>query len=98
MIFVASRGLQGGVELVSKIFMPVLLVMFILLAFGSNTLEGSSKGLLWYLTPDFSKITFKVILSALGQIFFFCWNSINSWFCFGSYLDKKTAIYLEVLE
>ena len=70
MIFVASRGLQGGVELVSKIFMPVLLVMFILLAFGSNTLEGSSKGLLWYLTPDFSKITFKVILSALGQIFF----------------------------
>ena len=91
MIFVASRGLQGGVELVSKIFMPVLLVMFILLAFGSNTLEGSSKGLLWYLTPDFSKITFKVILSALGQIFFSVGIALTAGFVFGSYLDKKNS-------
>ena len=74
MAIVAARGLQGGVELVSKIFMPVLLVMFILLAFGSNTFEGSSEGLWWYLTPNFSKITFSVILSALGQIFICFWN------------------------
>ena len=42
MAFVAARGLQGGVELVSKIFMPLLLVMFVLLAFGSNTLVAAS--------------------------------------------------------
>ena len=89
MIFVASRGLQGGVELVSKIFMPVLLVMFILLAFGSNTLEGSSKGLLWYLTPDFSKITFKVILSALGQIFFSVGIALTAGFVFDNRVTIK---------
>tara|TARA_B100000965_G_C19429667_1_gene685905 strand:- start:116 stop:946 length:831 start_codon:yes stop_codon:yes gene_type:complete len=71
--------------------MPVLLVMFILLAFGSNTLEGSYKGLLWYLTPDFSKITFKVILSALGQIFFSVGIALTAGFVFGSYLDKKNS-------
>ena len=43
MAFVAARGLQGGVELVSKIFMPVLLIMFIILAFGSNTLKVPQK-------------------------------------------------------
>ena len=82
MAFVAARGLQGGVELVSKVFMPVLLVMFIILAFGSNTFEGSSEGLLWYLTPDFSKITFRVILDALGQIFFSVGIALTAGFVF----------------
>ena len=91
MAIVAARGLQGGVELVSKIFMPVLLVMFILLAFGSNTFEGSSEGLWWYLTPNFSKITFKVILSALGQIFLSVGIALTAGFVFGSYLDKKNS-------
>tara|TARA_A100001035_G_C27722646_1_gene472730 strand:+ start:1 stop:1035 length:1035 start_codon:yes stop_codon:yes gene_type:complete len=91
MAFVAARGLQGGVELVSKVFMPVLLVMFILLAFGSNTFEGSFEGLMWYLTPDFSKITFGVILAALGQIFFSVGIALTAGFVFGSYLDKKKS-------
>ena len=91
MAFVAARGLQGGVELVSKIFMPLLLVMFVLLAFGSNTFEGSSEGLWWYLTPDFSKITFSVILAALGQIFFSVGIALTAGFVFGSYLDRKES-------
>ena len=91
MAFVAARGLQGGVELVSKVFMPLLLVMFILLAFGSNTFEGSSEGLWWYLTPDFSKINFSVILAALGQIFFSVGIALTAGFVFGSYLDKKKS-------
>ena len=91
MAIVAARGLQGGVELVSKIFMPVLLVMFILLAFGSNTFEGSSEGLWWYLTPNFSKITFSVILSALGQIFFSIGIALTAGFVFGSYLDRDSS-------
>ena len=91
MAIVAARGLQGGVELVSKIFMPVLLVMFVLLAFGSNSFEGSSEGLWWYLTPNFSKITFSVILSALGQIFFSIGIALTAGFVFGSYLDRNSS-------
>ena len=89
--FVAARGLQGGVELVSKIFMPILLVMFILLAIGSNTLEGSEEGLKWYLRPDFSKINFQVVLAALGQIFFSIGIALTAGFVFGSYLDPKKS-------
>ncbi|MEO2084439.1 MAG: sodium-dependent transporter [Marinoscillum sp.] len=89
--FVLARGLQGGVELVSKIFMPILLVMFILLAIGSNTLEGSEEGLKWYLSPDFSKINFQVILAALGQIFFSIGIALTAGFVFGSYLDPKKS-------
>ena len=88
---VAARGLQGGVELVSKVFMPILLVMFVFLAFGSNSFEGSREGLLWYLTPDFSKITMQVILKALGQIFFSIGIALTAGFVFGSYLDKKES-------
>jgi len=88
---VAARGLQGGVELVSKIFMPILLVMFILLAIGSNTLEGSEEGLKWYLSPDFSKINFQVVLAALGQIFFSIGIALTAGFVFGSYLDPKKS-------
>ena len=89
--FVTARGLQGGVELVSKIFMPILLVMFILLAIGANTLEGSEEGLKWYLRPDFSKINFQVVLSALGQIFFSIGIALTAGFVFGSYLDPKKS-------
>ena len=91
MAVVAARGLQGGVELVSKIFMPMLLIMFIILAFGSNTFEGSSEGLWWYITPDFSKINFGVILAALGQIFFSICIALTAGFVFGSYLDRKDS-------
>jgi len=91
MAVVAARGLQGGVELVSKIFMPMLLIMFIILAFGSNTFEGSSEGLWWYITPDFSKINFGVILAALGQIFFSIGIALTAGFVFGSYLDRKDS-------
>ena len=89
--FVAARGLQGGVELVSKIFMPILLIMFVFLAIGSNTLEGSEEGLKWYLSPDFSKINFQVVLAALGQIFFSIGIALTAGFVFGSYLDPKKS-------
>jgi NSS family neurotransmitter:Na+ symporter len=89
--FILSRGLQGGVEQVSKVFMPVLLIFFILLAAGANTFEGSSEGLKWYLSPDFSKINGKVILAALGQVFFSIGVGLAGGFVFGSYLDPKKS-------
>jgi NSS family neurotransmitter:Na+ symporter len=67
-VFVAARGLQGGIELVSKIFMPILLVMFVFLAIGSNSLPGSEKGLIWYLSPDPKKSD---IPGSVGMVVFF---------------------------
>ncbi|MCR9252190.1 MAG: sodium-dependent transporter [bacterium] len=91
LFFIVGRGLQKGVELVSKIFMPLLLVFFIILAIWANTLEGSFEGLSWYLTPDFSKINGAVILAALGQVFFSIGVGLAAGFVFGGYLNKENS-------
>lgn len=88
---ILTRGLQGGVERISKIFMPMLLVFFVILAIGSNLFEGSYEGLKWYLSPDFSKINGQVILAALGQVFFSIGVGLAGGFVFGSYLDPKKS-------
>lgn len=88
---ILTRGLQGGVERISKIFMPMLLIFFVILAIGSNMFEGSFEGLKWYLSPDFSKINGEVILAALGQVFFSIGVGLAGGFVFGSYLDPKKS-------
>ncbi len=88
---ILTQGLQGGVERISKIFMPMLLIFFVVLAIGSNTFEGSFEGLKWYLSPDFSKINGEVILAALGQVFFSIGVGLAGGFVFGSYLDPKKS-------
>lgn len=88
---VLTQGLQGGVERISKIFMPMLLGFFVILAIGSNLFEGSFEGLKWYLSPDFSKINGDVILAALGQVFFSIGVGLAGGFVFGSYLDPKKS-------
>jgi NSS family neurotransmitter:Na+ symporter len=91
MAFILSRGLQDGVERVSKVFMPILLIFFVVLAIGANTFEGSYEGLKWYLSPDFSKVTGKVVLTALGQVFFSIGVGLAGGFVFGSYLDPNKS-------
>ena len=56
------RGVKGGIEKWSKILMPILIVILISLVIRSVTLPGSSKGLAFYLKPDFSKMNFKLSL------------------------------------
>lgn len=89
---IIARGLQGGIEKVAKIFMPMLLIFFVVLAIGSNTFEGSFEGLIWYLSPDFSKINERVILAALGQVFFSIGVGLAGGYVFGSYLPKDSDV------
>ena len=63
-------GVHKGIERYTKILMPVLLVLLILLCVRSLTLPGSGAGMKFLFHPDFSKLTPKVILEALGQAFF----------------------------
>jgi len=64
------RGVESGIERVSKVLMPVLAVLMLLLAVGSLTMPGAADGVAFLVKPDFSKITSDVVLSALGQAFF----------------------------
>ena len=69
--------------------MPILFVLLIGLIIYANTLPGSSEGLAFYLKPDFSKITGKIALEALGQAFFSLSLGMGLMITYGSYLSKK---------
>ncbi|WP_333684564.1 sodium-dependent transporter [Pontibaca methylaminivorans] len=89
---ISIRGLERGIEKASKIFMPLLFAMLIILAIRSLTLPGSMTGLKWYLGVDFSALDGKVILAALGQGFFSMSIAAGGSFIFGSYLRGKSNI------
>ena len=69
-VLIVLGGVSGGIEKASKILMPMLFLMIFVVIIRSVTLEGASAGIEYYLTPDFSKISGKTILAALGQAFF----------------------------
>src|SRR5699024_8348287 len=69
-MIVVSRGIQNGIEKASRFMMPALTIRFIVLVIRSVTLDGAIKGIEFLFQPDFSKITSKTILNAMGQSFF----------------------------
>jgi NSS family neurotransmitter:Na+ symporter len=89
---IVSGGIEGGIEKWSKILMPILFLILTALIIYSNSLKGSAEGLLFYLKPDFTKITGKVALEALGQAFFSLSLGMGLMITYGSYLSKKENI------
>jgi NSS family neurotransmitter:Na+ symporter len=85
-------GVEGGIERWTKILMPVLFIIMAGLIVYVLTLDGAVKGLLFYLTPDFSKVTGKTFLSALGQAFFSLSLGMGLMITYGSYVSKKEDI------
>ncbi|MBQ3005870.1 MAG: sodium-dependent transporter [Clostridia bacterium] len=90
--FILSFGLQKGVERVTKYMMIALLLLIIVLAINSFTLDGAKAGLTFYLKPDFSKINGNVIVGAMNQAFFTLSLGIGSMAIFGSYIDKERSL------
>ncbi len=91
-IFVVAKGVSGGIEKYSKILMPMLLGILMLMLVRSLTLEGAGEGIRFYLTPDFSKISSKTIIAAMGQAFFSLSLGMGTMITYGSYLGKKEKI------
>ncbi len=90
--FILSFGLQKGVERVTKYMMIALLLLIVVLAVNSFTLDGAKAGLTFYLKPDFSKINGNVIVGAMNQAFFTLSLGIGSMAIFGSYIGKDRAL------
>ncbi len=88
-ILVVRGGVSGGIERATKILMPVLLVLLILLAIRSVTLSGGGEGLKYLFKPDFSKLTGGVVMSALGQAFFSLSLGMGAMITYGSYMPKS---------
>lgn len=86
-------GVRQGIEKASKIMMPALFILLVLLGLRALTLPGAAQGLAYYLKPDFSEITnIAVINAALGQAFFSLSLGMGAMITYGSYLSKKTMV------
>ena len=87
--FVVARGVKDGIERWSKILMPLLLVIMVVLCVNSLTLSGAKEGLRFFFNPDFGKINGRVLISALGQAFFSLSIGMGALITYGSYIGKK---------
>jgi NSS family neurotransmitter:Na+ symporter len=88
-VAVVLGGIKNGIERWSKILMPTLLVVMLLLILRSVSLPGAARGLGFYLNPDFSKLDMKVVVAALGQAFFSLSLGMGAMITYGSYLSRK---------
>ena len=98
---VISFGVQKGLERVTKWMMMVLILLMWVLAFHSMTLSGGSKGLAFYLVPDFRRMADigvgNVIVGAMNQAFFTLSLGIGAMAIFGSYIGKGRALMGEAV-
>ncbi|WP_286951619.1 MULTISPECIES: sodium-dependent transporter [Aminobacterium] len=91
-VLVVYKGVGQGIERASKILMPGLFIVLLVLVTRALTLPGASKGIAFYLKPDFSKVTGSTIIDALGQAFYSLSLGMGILITFGSYIGKNENI------
>ena len=100
--FVCSKGIQNGIEKVSKVMMILLLALIIILAINSLTLSGAAEGIKFYLVPDLEKVQSigigHIITSAMSQAFFTLSLGIASMEILGSYMAREKTLPSESIK
>ncbi len=85
-------GIRKGIEKATRIMMPVLFILLLIMCVKALTLGGSGKGLIFLFKPDFSKVTGSVVLMALGQVFFSLSIGMGTIITYGSYIQKDNKL------
>lgn len=88
-IIVVQGGIEKGIEKASRVMMPALFILFIVLVIRSLTLDGAIEGVLFLLKPDFSMLTPHMLLVAMGQAFFSLSVGVSVMVTYSSYLSKQ---------
>lgn len=100
---VVLGGVEKGVERVSKIMMPILLLLTIGISIYVITIPGSLEGIKYYLLPDFSKFSIKTVCAAMGQMFFSMSLAMGIMVSYGSYVKDdvdmgKSVSHIEIFD
>jgi len=86
-------GVEKGIEKVSKVMMPVLIVLIIGIAvYTIVSMDGAWEGVLYYITPDISKFSAMTVVAAMGQLFYSMSLAMGIMITFGSYMKKDISI------
>ena len=89
---VIVRGVRSGIERVSKMLMPTLFVLLLILVVASCMLPGAGRGIEFLLRPDFGKVDGNVFLEALGQAFFSLSLGTACLCTYASYFGRRTNL------
>ena len=89
---VVLLGVEKGIEKVSKIMMPVLIILTIFIAVYALFMPGAIDGLIYYIKPDFSKFSGTTVLAAMGQLFYSMSLAMGIMITYGSYMKKDVHI------
>lgn len=90
--FIVVKGVKEGIEKSSKVLMPILFILIVVLACCSMSLPDAGKGLEFLLKPDFSKVNADVFLGAMGQAFFSLSLGMGCLSTYASYFGKETVL------
>ena len=90
--FIIIRGVRNGIERASKLLMPLLLILLLIIVIAACSLPGALKGIEFLLKPDFSKVSGKVCLEALGQAFFSLSLGTACLCTYASYFTRQTKL------
>ena len=83
---------EKGVEKVSKVMMPVLVVLTLFIAVYTMFMPGAMDGVIYYLKPDFSHFSATTVLAAMGQLFYSMSLAMGIMITYGSYMKKDVSI------
>ncbi len=97
-MFFVYFGIKKGIERGSKILMPILFLLLLILMVRGLTLPGSSEGLKFLFNPDWSKISGQTILVALGQAFFTMSLGMGVMMTYGSYMSKNDNVVISATQ
>ena len=89
---VVLLGVEKGIEKVSKFMMPVLIFISIGIAVYTMFIPGAIDGVLYYVTPDFSKFSIMTVVAAMGQLFYSMSLAMGIMITYGSYMKKDVSI------
>ena len=85
-------GVRNGIERVSKIMMPILVVLSLVIAVYSVTRPGALAGVKYFLVPNFRDFSWMTVVSAMGQVFYSLSIAMGILVTFGSYMKKDVSI------
>ena len=89
---IIENGVRDGIERASKLMMPILFILLLIIVVASCMLPGAEKGIEFLLKPDMSKVTGDVFLGALGQSFYSMSIAMGCICTYASYFSKHTNL------
>ena len=91
-LLIIYAGVRNGIERVSKLMMPILVVLSVLIAGYSVTRPGALAGVKYFLVPNFENFSWMTVVTAMGQMFYSLSIAMGILITFGSYMKKSVSI------